>query len=149
MGGAFHKTQPHSAMKRCAIDALPGRRRSTGCAKIRRIAEVPLDVCNRVVLERGYLSDLCDANPGPTTTFLNLIHQHYMDFYHRAEGIDGCHPHDALAVAAALQADMLTWTRGRASVTPDGSEAARFFGMLERAVTGFMEAGVPNAGAPG
>jgi purine nucleosidase len=170
MGGAFGVRGNITPFAEFNFHADPGAASQVFEHPAGDIFIVPLDVCNRVVLERGYLSGLCDANPGRTTTFLNLIHQHYMDFYRRAEGIDGCHPHDALAVAAALQPDMLTWTRGRASVTPDGSEAgrsifhadptgrhhlarsvdeARFFGMLERAVTGFTEAGVPEGGASG
>lgn len=119
---------------------------------------VPLDVCNTVVLERKYLRDICNRNPAPALTFLNLIHQHYMDFYRQAEGIDGCHPHDALAICAAVTPDLFAWKRGRIRVLPDGPErgrslftpdptgrhhlaqsvdASRFFGMLECAMTSF------------
>ena len=119
---------------------------------------VPLDVCNTIVLERKYLHDICTRNPAPALTFLDLIHQHYMDFYRKAEGIDGCHPHDALAVCAAVNPDLFMWKRGWARVLPDGPErgrslftpdpmgrhhlawsvdASRFFGILESAVTSF------------
>jgi purine nucleosidase len=119
---------------------------------------IPLDVCNTIILGREYLRDICARNPAPTLTFLNLIHQHYMDFYRKTEGINGCHPHDALTVCAAVNADLFTWTRGWARVLLDGPErgrslfgpdptgrhhlarsvdAPRFFEILEWAVTSF------------
>jgi inosine-uridine nucleoside N-ribohydrolase len=121
---------------------------------------VPLDVCNTIVLGRKYLRYLCGARPSQTLTFLNLIHQHYMDFYLRAEGIDGCHPHDALAVCAAMIPDSFVWKQGRVHVLSDGPErgrslfetnatgrhhlaqsvdAARFFKLLESAVSNFKD----------
>lgn len=86
---------------------------------------VPLDVCNNVVLGREYFGDLCDKNGTSTAAFLKLIHQHYMDFYQRIEGINGCHPHDTLAVYAAMGRDLFEWRRGRAQVVSDGTERGR------------------------
>ena len=121
---------------------------------------VSLDVCNTIVLGREYLKDLCGERPSQTLTFLNLIHQHYMDFYLQAEGIDGCHPHDALAVCAAMIPDSFVWKHGRVHVLSDGPErgrslfktnatgrhhlaqsvdAARFFKLLESAVSNFKD----------
>jgi purine nucleosidase len=119
---------------------------------------VSLDVCNTIVLGRDYLKDLCSGHPSQTLTFLNLIHQRYMDFYLQAEGIDGCHPHDALAVSAAMIPDLCVWKHGRVRVLSDGPErgrsqfqadatgrhhlaqsvdAARFFQLLESAISNF------------
>jgi uridine nucleosidase len=121
---------------------------------------VPLDLCRAVVLRRAFLRELCERNGSPTGTFLNLIHQHYMDFYGRREGIDGCHPHDTLAVCAALKPDLFAWKRGRLRVLREGFErgralfepdaagrhrvaqgvdAPRFFAMLERAIAAYTE----------
>jgi inosine-uridine nucleoside N-ribohydrolase len=121
---------------------------------------VSLDVCNTIVLEREYLKDLCGERPSQTLTFLNLIHQHYMDFYLQAEGIDGCHPHDALTVCAAIIPDSFVWKHGRVHVLSDGPErgrslfetnatgrhhlaqsvdAACFFKLLESAVSDFED----------
>jgi purine nucleosidase len=119
---------------------------------------VSLDVCNTVVLGREYLRKLCGERPSQTLIFLNLIHQHYMDFYLRTEGIDGCHPHDALTVFAATTPNAFVWKRGQVRVLNDGAEcgrsifeadatgrhylaqsvdAARFFRLLESAVSNF------------
>ncbi len=86
---------------------------------------IPLDVCNQVVLGRNYLNDLCNRFPTPTTSFVRSIHQHYMKFYNRREGIDGCHPHDAIAVYAALFSDMFVWEPGRVRVVVENSERGR------------------------
>jgi purine nucleosidase len=125
---------------------------------------VPLDVCNTVIIGRDYLNYICDKNAGQTLAFLKLIHQHYMDFYQKVEGIDGCHPHDALAICAAVKADLFTWTRGWARVLPEGIERGRslfrpdptgrhhlarsidvprFFDILECSVTSFKEPRAP------
>jgi purine nucleosidase len=165
MGGAFEaggNVTPHAEFNfhsdPAAADAVFQRH-------LGEIFVVPLDVCNTVILGRKYLSDLCAGNPARTPTFLNLIHQHYMDFYLRSEGIDGCHPHDALAVCAALNKDLFTWARGWIRVLPDGPErgrslfrpdpngrhyaarsvdASRFFNILESAITDFTEPAAPK-----
>jgi purine nucleosidase len=119
---------------------------------------IPLDVCNTIILQRAYLNYLCDRNENSTTTFLKLIHQHYMDFYLKTEGIDGCHPHDALAICASIEPGLFEWGRGQVRVLEDGPERGRsifepslsgrhrvaravdsfqFLGMLERAITSF------------
>jgi purine nucleosidase len=126
---------------------------------------VSLDVCNTIVLERAYLRRICSTCTSRTATFLNLIHQHYMDFYRHAEGIDGCHPHDALAVFAAMIPDMFTWKRGHVHVLAEGHErgrslfephpsgrhhlalsvdAARFFEVLENTICGFKDGGASS-----
>jgi inosine-uridine nucleoside N-ribohydrolase len=43
----------------------------------------------------------------------------------RRLGIDGCHPHDTLAIFAALKTELFEWKRGRAQVVPDGPERGR------------------------
>lgn len=121
---------------------------------------VPLDVCKLVVLGRSYLTELCDRNGSRATLFLKLIHQHYMDFYRRLENLDGCYPHDALCVSAAIDNSLFSWDRGRVQITRDGSErgqsrfrrepsgqhyvargvdAGRFFSLLEDAIGGFAQ----------
>jgi len=122
-----------------------------------KIFVIPLDVCNQIVLYRQYFNALCDEYPGAMVNFIRAIHQDYMSFYHRVEGIDGCHPHDAIAVCAALFDDKFSWERGRVSIVADGPRrgysafttdglsnhyVARridsdwFFGVLERAIAG-------------
>lgn len=125
-----------------------------------KIFVIPLDVCNQVVLSRQYFNALCDRYPGATIDFLRDIHQDYMSFYQRVEGIDGCHPHDSIAVCAALFDDKLLWQRGRVSIVVDGARRGHsvftatelsnhyvaqridsnwFFDVLERAIAGHVD----------
>lgn|GEM_PF-1778247 len=67
-----------------------------------RLTLMPLDTCRRVVLRRARLAALAERLDGPLLKFLRRAHAHYMDAYRALEGIDGCYPHDALAVAAAI-----------------------------------------------
>jgi inosine-uridine nucleoside N-ribohydrolase len=99
---------------------------------------VPLDVCNRVVLRRDRLDDLCDRYRSRTTAFLRDIHDHYMRFYQAVEGIDGCHPHDALAVVAAFFREAFVWTRGRVRVVADGPECGRSLFTADEAGSHFV-----------
>jgi inosine-uridine nucleoside N-ribohydrolase len=168
MGGAFDVpgnvspvaefnffSDPHAASD--VFDCYPGE-----------IFVVPLDVTRQVVLKRTYFDEICAANPTRTVVFLREIHQHYMAFHHQRRGIDGCYPHDALAVCAAFFPDLFVWDRGRVHVEPEGTErgrsvfepdaggphqvarriaTARFFEILEAAIGG--DVGPPEANAPG
>ena len=88
---------------------------------------VPLDTCRRVVLRRARLAALAERHDGPLLKFLRRAHAHYMDAYRAMEGIDGCYPHDALAVAAALApAGMFDWQTGGYALT----EVGGFTGLL-------------------
>jgi inosine-uridine nucleoside N-ribohydrolase len=115
---------------------------------------VPLDLCNQIVLSRDYLYHLYSKYKTSVSKFLVDIHQHYMDFYQNKEGINGCHPHDALAIFCAYFKDAVQWRQGQIRVVLDGSKrgesqfvsnefghhyvaqsinAAHFFAQLERA----------------
>ena len=160
MGGAFDVRGNITPFAEFNFHSDPGAANSVFERYAGEIFVVPLDVCNTVTLGRDYLQKLCDSNPGRTLEFLNFIHQPYMDFYRKVEGIDGCHPHDALAVCAASNADLFTWTSGWARVVTEGPERGRsilrpdaagrhhvarslvvprFFEILERAVTSSKE----------
>ena len=61
---------------------------------------VPLDTCRKVVLRRARLARIAGTSEAPLARFLQRAHNHYMNAYRASDGIDGCFPHDALAVAA-------------------------------------------------
>jgi len=83
---------------------------------------VPLDVTRSFVLERGWLNDQTGRWPSLPNRFLRDIHQHYMDFSSRGSEFDGCHPHDSIALLAALEPDAFHWESCRVSVgVADGS----------------------------
>jgi len=86
---------------------------------------VPLDLTHQVVLERKWLDEMSRRHPSPVAAFLRDAHQHYMDVYGGREGIDGCHPHDALAVFACFFPEAVEWRRGRVHVVTDGEQRAR------------------------
>lgn len=77
-------------------------------ARAPRLTIMPLDVCRQVILRRGRLQAIAAAAPGRLTAFLRRAHQHYMDAYRALEGIDGCYPHDALAVAVLAASGIVT-----------------------------------------
>jgi inosine-uridine nucleoside N-ribohydrolase len=89
------------------------------------IRVVPLDLSHQVTLQRRWLDDVSARYPTPAAIFMRDIHQHYMDVYGGREGIDGCHPHDALAVFAAFFPDAVEWQRGRVHVVTEGEQRAR------------------------
>jgi len=66
-----------------------------------RLTLVPLDTCRRVVLRRARLAAMVSELPERAARFLLRSHEHYMNAYKASDGIEGCYPHDALAVMAA------------------------------------------------
>ncbi|HLY54271.1 MAG TPA: hypothetical protein VKS60_01865, partial [Stellaceae bacterium] len=56
---------------------------------------------------------------------LVTAHRCYMDSYRRWECIDGCFPHDSIAVFAAVHPDRFVEVRGRVEVVTDGPERGR------------------------
>ena len=83
---------------------------------------VPLDVCRKVQLCRSEIAGLGDQRArgdAETHVLLELItnsHMRYMDFYRKWEGIDGCYPHDAVAVLAAREPEHFSCLRGKVQV---------------------------------
>jgi inosine-uridine nucleoside N-ribohydrolase len=84
---------------------------------------VPLDVCRKVQLERSSVAAFGSTDGSEIERLIVASHMRYMDFYRDWEGIDGCFPHDAVAVLAALAPERFFRLRGRVSV--DCSEATR------------------------
>jgi purine nucleosidase len=68
-----------------------------------RITVVPLDICRKVVFERGQLAAL--KKFGPVADILTPAHEFYMARYMEWDGIDGCFPHDSIALLASLFPD--------------------------------------------
>lgn len=66
-----------------------------------RLTVIPLDTCRRVVLRRARLAAMVSELPERAARFLLRSHEHYMNAYKASDGIEGCYPHDALAVMAA------------------------------------------------
>jgi inosine-uridine nucleoside N-ribohydrolase len=84
---------------------------------------IPLDVCRKVVLPRAALAGLGQAGTTPIEALLYESHMKYMDFYRGSDAIDGCFPHDAIAVLAAMVPDRFYRLTGTVEV--DGAGARR------------------------
>ena len=67
------------------------------------ITIVPLDICRKVVLSRETIVAWPTVEPAPVMRLLSMAHRHYVDVYRESEGVDGCFPHDTLAVLAAYR----------------------------------------------
>jgi inosine-uridine nucleoside N-ribohydrolase len=64
---------------------------------------VPLDVCRKIQLSRRAVEAYLSRDASPLTQLIVRSHMPYMDYYRQWEGIDGCFPHDAIAVFAAVK----------------------------------------------
>jgi inosine-uridine nucleoside N-ribohydrolase len=84
---------------------------------------VPLDVCRKVQLSRQTVSSYCEQDPSELARLVVESHMKYMNFYREFEGIDGCFPHDTIAVLAAIEPDW--FFRIAASVAVEISEPLR------------------------
>ena len=63
---------------------------------------VPLETTHQVSLTRAQVQQWSEAHPTWAARFVEAITAHYMDFYRRRLGVQACHPHDAIALAAAF-----------------------------------------------
>jgi purine nucleosidase len=77
---------------------------------------VPLDVCRKIQLSRPTVRAYSSANSSALIRLIVKSHMHYMDFYRQAEGIDGCFPHDTVAVLAAMMPQRFYRVRGKVRV---------------------------------
>ena len=95
---------------------------------------LPLDVCRKVVLRKARLARIARQCNTPLNHFMQRAHNHYMDAYKAREGIEGCYPHDALALAALLKPQI--FKRDTCRIRLD--ESGEFSGLLKRDETGFV-----------
>lgn len=63
---------------------------------------VPLELTHQALLTREEVRRWGAAHESAGARFVAAITGHYMDFYRKKIGHDGCHPHDALAVATLI-----------------------------------------------
>jgi purine nucleosidase len=77
---------------------------------------VPLDVCRKVQLARATVATYTQTDNSAVTKLIVASHMPYMDFYQIVEGIDGCFPHDAITVLAALAPERFFQVSGKVMV---------------------------------
>jgi purine nucleosidase len=86
---------------------------------------VPLDVCRKILLPRNVIAAYESSDPSTITNLIVRSHMQYMDFYQSAEGIDGCFPHDSIAVLVALAPEHFFYVAGRVHVESTGPHRGR------------------------
>ncbi|WP_417484545.1 nucleoside hydrolase [Maricaulis salignorans] len=97
-----------------------------------RLTVIPLDTCRQVVLRRARLAVIAERSGSPLTHFLQRAHNHYMDHYRASDGIDGCYPHDTLAIAAVAAPGMFRFQ----TLALELSDDASFPGLLRESGQG-------------
>lgn len=80
------------------------------------VTVVPLDICRKVQLSRATVAAYTRNDNSELTKLIVASHMQYMDFYRTVEGIDGCFPHDAIAVLAALAPERFFHVSGSVTV---------------------------------
>jgi len=83
---------------------------------------VPLDLTRKIQLARQVVNAWAEA-AAPADMSVRMVvaaHQHYMRMYMKTEGIDGCVPHDLLAVLVACWPDRFCTVSGYISVETEG-----------------------------
>jgi purine nucleosidase len=84
------------------------------------VTVVPLDVCRKVQLSRAVMQNYGRRSKAPIAKLLMDAHMSYMDFYRKVEGIDGCFPHDAVTVLAAIRPEHFFSLRGVVTIDNAG-----------------------------
>jgi purine nucleosidase len=86
---------------------------------------VPLDVCRKIQLTRHDMEAFGKAGRSALSALLAASHLHYMDAYREWEGLDGCFPHDTIALLVALKPELFFTLRGQISVDSTAAERGR------------------------
>ena len=100
MGGVFFDNGNVTATAEFNTFCDPGALRQTMALGIPMML-VPLDVCQKVQLSRATVQSYLRPNSSLLTRLMVKSHMSYMDFYTRDEGLDGCFPHDSVAMMVA------------------------------------------------
>lgn len=77
---------------------------------------VPLDVCRKVQISRQSMIEYGIEDTSKLAQLVSKAHMSYMDFYRQWEGIDGCFPHDFIAVLVAFAPEHFFSVRGTVTV---------------------------------
>jgi inosine-uridine nucleoside N-ribohydrolase len=87
------------------------------------VTMVPLDICRKVQLSRASMKSYGNISKAPIAKLLMEAHMSYMDFNQNKEGIDGCFPHDSVAVLAAFRPEHFFSLRGIITIDREGQTA--------------------------
>ncbi|MGH6981038.1 MAG: nucleoside hydrolase, partial [Stellaceae bacterium] len=90
-----------------------------------KVTFVPLDLCRKIVLTRATVRSYLKTSRSRVVRLLVESHMAYMDHYIAWEGLDGCFPHDAIAVLAAWRPERFHRVPGRVSVETKGARRGK------------------------
>jgi purine nucleosidase len=77
---------------------------------------VPLDIARKILLTRGTVQSYLSLSRSQLTRLIVGSHMAYMDSYRQTEGIDGCFPHDALAILVACRPNLFHYVPGNVHI---------------------------------
>lgn len=83
-----------------------------------------LDVTRQVTFRRQFLDNIAAKKPIPGH-FLRQAAEFYIKFYESRQGIDGCCPHDHLALAYITHPEWFTLESGQLDVITEGEQIGR------------------------
>lgn len=109
-----------------------------------RLRLVPLDATTQAVLGRAELRRLAQERDSAVFQFVREISVVICDFYQRVVGLDGFHPHDPMAVAAAIDPSLFTWEALRLEVRTQEAERGRTVGTPSAGSSVLVATGVDS-----
>jgi len=84
---------------------------------------VPLDICRKIIFLKENILTL--SKFGKISEILIPAHEFYMDRYNEFEGINGCYPHDSIALLVSLFPDDFYSIKADLEVVLSGKEKGR------------------------
>ena len=86
---------------------------------------IPLDITSQVTLTLEAMAAGAASCGTPLSVRLNRALGPYAAFHHKAWGIDGCHPHDAVAAVSLIAPRLFGFEPARVRVITDGAGMGR------------------------
>ncbi len=89
------------------------------------VTMIGLDVCTKVVLTPEVLERFSKSDRQPLGAVLAKALDGYMAFYKKVANVDGCYPHDAIALAAVVWPDIFEFEQLSIKVIRDGEQRGK------------------------
>ena len=86
---------------------------------------IGLDVTSQVILPREFLSKLESADSGSLHHVLKVALEGYMGFYREWADIEGCYPHDAIALASIVWPEIFEFEEECVALVLEGEERGK------------------------
>jgi purine nucleosidase len=103
---------------------------------------VPLDVCRKVQLDRSVFYNINGRGNSALLRTVLDSHLHYMENYLLWEGLDGCYPHDTIALLATLAPNRFYKIRANVKISNAGTRR----GMMVVEMDKFSKVGIVMGG---